>query len=329
MKTVIVYGPQACGKTRNAEALRNHFGCANIVDDWSLTQYVVHGSLHLTNEEFSDLSSPQGFGSNPSVTLMAFDTAIAEMEAVLRAKPSSVASTSKPTNPKDAVGIRKWRQFATIPFTVVCEIGVAMMEGALKYGRHNYRVAGVRASVYKDAAIGHIMCWWEGEDLDPDTKLSHITKAIASLVVLRDAMIQRKLNDDRPPKGNLDEVRANLQRVVDEMFDKYPEPKDAFTEIGEQRLKHMTSVKIDPGVINVTVANHAAVDAPIFGPGGIVRRPQLSGERTIDQAVADKAAGAQAISGMRFHRGGVVARSQFISPGERTIDEAIAEISKS
>ncbi|SVD92517.1 uncharacterized protein METZ01_LOCUS445371, partial [marine metagenome] len=30
------------------------------------------------------------------------------------------------------------------------------MEGAIKYGRHNYRIAGVRASVYIDATIGHL-----------------------------------------------------------------------------------------------------------------------------------------------------------------------------
>jgi hypothetical protein len=74
-----------------------------------------------------------------------------------------------------------------------------MLEGAAKYGRHNYRVAGVRASVYYDAALRHLMAWWEGEDLDPDSGLSHVTKAITSLVVLRDAMIQGQCTDDRPP----------------------------------------------------------------------------------------------------------------------------------
>jgi Domain of unknown function (DUF5664) len=134
----------------------------------------------------------------------------------------------KETNPKDAVGIRKWRIFSTIPMTVMWELGVAMMEGARKYGRHNYRVSGVRASVYVDAAMGHITQWWEGEDTDADSGLSHITKAIASLVVLRDAMIQKQIVDDRPPATNVDMVRSDLQAVVDAMFEKYPEPKEAF-----------------------------------------------------------------------------------------------------
>lgn len=30
--SVIVYGPQGCGKSRHAEALARHFGCRHIVD---------------------------------------------------------------------------------------------------------------------------------------------------------------------------------------------------------------------------------------------------------------------------------------------------------
>jgi hypothetical protein len=33
-KSVIVYGPQGCGKTRNAERIRKHFGLERIVDDF-------------------------------------------------------------------------------------------------------------------------------------------------------------------------------------------------------------------------------------------------------------------------------------------------------
>ena len=148
--------------------------------------------------------------------------------------PNFTVPVSKDTNPKDAVGVRKWRQSATVPRLVLHEVGVAMLEGALKYGRHNYRVAGVRASVYADAAQGHIDQWWEGEDIDADSRLSHITKAIASLVVLRDAMINDMLTDDRPPKSNIASVRQDLQGVVDYLLDRYPAPVPAYTQIGEE-----------------------------------------------------------------------------------------------
>ena len=106
----------------------------------------------------------------------------------------------KDTNPKDAIGIGK-APMSTVSAAVLMEVGVSMLEGASKYGRHNYRAAGVRASVYYDALMRHAMAWWEGEDLDPDSGMSHITKAIATLVVLRDAMIQDKFTDDRPPRS--------------------------------------------------------------------------------------------------------------------------------
>lgn len=138
--------------------------------------------------------------------------------------------TVKASNPKDAVGIKKWRQFCTIPLTVMWEVGVAMLEGARKYGRHNYRAIGVRASVYVDAAIGHISQYWEGEDIDADSKIHHVTKAIASLVVLRDSMIKGCCVDDRPPKTDMDKQRENLQDAVEAIFDKIPDAVEPYTE---------------------------------------------------------------------------------------------------
>lgn len=88
---------------------------------------------------------------------------------------------------------------STVSALVLAEVGVAMLEGATKYGRHNYRVVGVLASVYYDATMRHLRSWWEGEDIDIPSDMSHITKAITSLVVLRDAMIMGKFTDDRPP----------------------------------------------------------------------------------------------------------------------------------
>lgn len=167
------------------------------------------------------------------LTPKAIDNAIANTllpqvaDAVRRIKAEDFYN-KKDTNPKESVGIKKWRYFSTIPLTVICELGIAMLEGARKYGRHNYRVSGVKSSVYIDAAMGHITQWYEGEDVDKDSGLSHLVKAMACLVIIRDAMIQGKLNDDRPPAGNLDAVRTNLQKVVDELFEKYPDAKDAY-----------------------------------------------------------------------------------------------------
>ncbi len=142
----------------------------------------------------------------------------------------NAADVGKATNPKDAVGV--WKvPFSTVPAPVIAEIGLAMLEGARKYGRHNYRSIGVRASVYYDAAMRHLTAWWEGEDTDPDSGLSHVTKALATLTVLRDAMIMQKLEDDRPPVAPSGWVAA-MNVAAGKLIDKYPEPKTAYTAKG-------------------------------------------------------------------------------------------------
>jgi len=138
----------------------------------------------------------------------------------------------KATNPKDALAGTKPRWFSYLPVRVLLSVGVAMYEGARKYGRHNYRPAGVRASVYMDAVTeGHLTPWWEGEDIDPDSGLSHIDKAIASLMVLRDSMLQGNWVDDRPPRAeNFAAHRAEMTKVWAEIQARHPDPQEPWTQ---------------------------------------------------------------------------------------------------
>ena len=122
-----------------------------------------------------------------------------------------MSDSKKPSNPKDVIGSSKV-PFSTIPAAVLVEVAIGMGEGAIKYGKYNYRIEGVRSSIYFDATFRHLIAWQEGEDIDPDSNLSHITKAITSLMVLRDAMIQDNWVDDRPPPSkNLPIAEANKQ----------------------------------------------------------------------------------------------------------------------
>jgi hypothetical protein len=137
---------------------------------------------------------------------------------------------NKDTNPKDAVGTRKV-PMSCLPAPVMMEMALGMMEGARKYRRHNYRIAGVRASVYYDAAMRHLMDWWEGTDVDPDSGLSHITKAMTALCVLRDAMMNDKWTDDRPPKFKDQEWIKGFNKKASEIIDKYPQELPPYTQV--------------------------------------------------------------------------------------------------
>lgn len=108
-----------------------------------------------------------------------------------------VATTSaKPTNPKDALGVNKI-PLHLVPPTAIAACAMALGHGALKYGRMNWRVVGVRASVYYDAVLRHLTQWMEGHNEDNDSGLSHLDHAIAGLAILIDAEEMGKLTDDR------------------------------------------------------------------------------------------------------------------------------------
>jgi hypothetical protein len=135
-------------------------------------------------------------------------------------------SIVKDSNPKDAIGIKK-APLSTVSMPVVMEVGLAMLEGAIKYRRHNYRVIGVRTSVYYDAAQRHLNAFWEGEDIDSDSGLSHVVKAMACLMVLRDAQIRGKAIDDRPP-GTIGFIEV-LNKKAKELLEKFEEHLPPYT----------------------------------------------------------------------------------------------------
>lgn len=138
----------------------------------------------------------------------------------------------KASNPKDQIGTEK-TPFSTIPSEVIAEVGLALLEGALKYGRHNYRAVGVRYSVYYDAALRHLTAFWEGQDIDPESGLSHVTKAIAGLTVLRDSMLQENAVDDRPPKNKNQNWMTDFNSKVKDLLKKYQNPVKPYTELNK------------------------------------------------------------------------------------------------
>lgn len=128
--------------------------------------------------------------------------------------------SEKPTNPKDAIGSNKvplhlW------PETATALGAMALLDGACKYGRSNYRAIGVRASIYYDAARRHLGRWFEGESIDPDSGLPHLAHVLACAAILVDAEEAGKLNDDRMIKGGYLQLLERLSEKVPEIKAKY------------------------------------------------------------------------------------------------------------
>lgn len=98
-------------------------------------------------------------------------------------KPAEGSKPTNPQNPKDIIGSDKL-PLHLWPTTATALGSIALLEGALKYGRTNWRPIGVKASVYYAALNRHMNAWWEGEDNAPDSQIDHLGHAIACLAIL-------------------------------------------------------------------------------------------------------------------------------------------------
>lgn len=122
-------------------------------------------------------------------------------------------SDTKPSNPKAAIGETKI-DMGLVPDTMLVYAALGFTEGAIKYGRYNWRVAGVRASTYRAAVQRHLAKWWNGEWADPVTKVPHLANALCCLAILIDAHEAGELNDDRPPSVDLSKLIDGSMPII-------------------------------------------------------------------------------------------------------------------
>jgi hypothetical protein len=126
----------------------------------------------------------------------------------------------KQTNPKDLIGSDKF-PIHLFPSTAICLGSLAFLEGAVKYGRANWREAGVRASIYYDALNRHMLRWFEGEDIDKDSNLPHLSKALACIAILIDATIKENIVDDRMFPTNFEEMLKKYEPEIKKLKEKH------------------------------------------------------------------------------------------------------------
>lgn len=109
------------------------------------------------------------------------------------------------TNPKTAVGLTK-PSLRAIPPAALLHLGRAMSNGEGKYGLFNWREHTVSSSVYYDAAMRHLLAWWDGENEAADSGVHHLAHVMACCAIVLDAHASGKLNDDRGPPGAFPEL---------------------------------------------------------------------------------------------------------------------------
>lgn len=120
------------------------------------------------------------------------------------------------TNPKDKVGSRKV-SISKLPAVAILQGALAMMDGSSRYESYNFREAPVRASIYVDAALRHLLDWFEGMEKDDKSNVHHLGHAIACCAILLDAQAHGKLVDDRPLFGGDPELFHKILTELNEV----------------------------------------------------------------------------------------------------------------
>lgn len=110
---------------------------------------------------------------------------------------------TNPNDPKGAAGALKTPLGLIPPYAMEQTAWVHKL-GSDKYGPYNWRKTGVCASTYVNAILRHLNAWRDGENLDPESGISHLAHVACSCNILLDADYCGTLQDDRnvtPPEA--------------------------------------------------------------------------------------------------------------------------------
>jgi hypothetical protein len=120
-------------------------------------------------------------------------------------------------NPKTVQGQAK-PAFDAIPPSSLVPLGAAMQDGKRKYGLMNWREKPVTISTYYNAALRHLMSFWDGENVAQDSGVHHLGHVMACCAILYDAQRMGTLNDDRGIPGSFpDDVQKAYEAALKSM----------------------------------------------------------------------------------------------------------------
>lgn len=178
----------------------------------------------MTNKRFS-ISRPDLVVASPPTLREMIEKDLRTSGGVIDGVVGGKEVNEKPTNPKDIVGSDKI-PFHLWPETATAHGCLALLDGAGRYGRTNWRPLGVRASIYYDACRRHLNAWFEGQDFAPDSGVHHLGHALACLAIILDAEAAGQLNDDRMFPGGyhllIDKLTEHVTRVKAKNAEKSP-----------------------------------------------------------------------------------------------------------
>ena len=208
-------------KVEPGKSYRTRGGNTGVITDWYDTkEYVLYaGYIRYRDPGMSNLF---GLEWDPTGKCMNYPSGydLTEEIAVSAAPPPNTPlSNEKPTNPKDMIATNKV-PFHLWPETASAYGALAMAEGAMKYGRSNWRHSGAKASVYYDAARRHLNAWFEGEDFDA-SGAPHLAHVLACVAILVDSIEAGNLHDDRMYPGGYHGLTSRVESIIAQMRERH------------------------------------------------------------------------------------------------------------
>ena len=90
-----------------------------------------------------------------------------------------------------------------IPPEIIAGMADTLRFGAEKYGEHNWRddMKETKWGRTYSSTMRHLLSFWDGEDLDPESGLNHLDHALTQLMILRMQYKYAKNMDDRYVEG--------------------------------------------------------------------------------------------------------------------------------
>lgn len=89
--------------------------------------------------------------------------------------------------------------YELLPLELLSDVNRVLQHGAAKYGIRNWcKKDGFKLSRCYNALLRHMIAWWNGEDNDPETGVSHLAHAMCNLLFMMYHFKNNKQSDDRP-----------------------------------------------------------------------------------------------------------------------------------
>ena len=123
-----------------------------------------------------------------------------------------------------------------LPPKAIIEVSKVLTFGAEKYDAENWRKLDDLQNRYTAGALRHIFAHMDGEQLDPETNLSHLAHALCCLLFKLEIELENaKIEEEKPREADTTEHTARDQSFESDLL-----TDKAHNEAGSmQHIKHL------------------------------------------------------------------------------------------